>query len=334
MRCLLPKCVGSMKRMTKYLMHIVRSHHTLRPLGRAGLRRSLEPECRPINPSARLCDELRDGETIRVVPRAASVAAPVIATRAQCARLSPHEEGDESVCDRQAKVPGFSQEVFSNLKVLLVGAGALGGEIAEGLVRKGVGRLAILDFDVVQPSNLARQFFTEADVLSNKAMCLVRNLQPHGYMGTEMIGWPLSFEDALEQDVDLTCGVVVSAVDDAETRAAISCFANENKIPAVFSAVSEQADHGVVFIQEVDGPCFGCAFPNQAQGGRTPCPGTPAIKDIMKVMGGIVLYAIDSLFMERPRRWTLYDLSLVDGNSSRCGNVERRPECPLCGGDA
>ena len=288
--------------------------------------------CLPLFPNACLYDEISNGESVCLVPWLDGVAATVIAAREQCARITSEDGQAEPVYDRQAKVPGFSQEAISKLKVLLAGAGALGGEIAEGLTRKGVQKLTIVDFDVVQVSNLSRQFFFDADVYRNKALSLVRNLQPHGFMGTNLIGWPLSFEDAVELEVDLECDVVVCAVDDAETRVAISRFATGRKIPAVFSAVSEQADHGVVFVQQIDEPCFGCAFPEQVRGGRTPCPGTPAIKDVMKVMGGVVLYAIDSLVMKRPRRWTLYDISLVDGNSNRYGNVERRPGCQLCGG--
>jgi len=286
----------------------------------------------PIALRSCLYDQVDDGEKLIAVPINGDLAATPIAARAKCAQIEQQDEQAEPVYDRQAKVPGFSQQAITNLKVLLAGAGALGGEIAEGLTRKGVGELTIVDFDVVQVTNLNRQFFYEQDVYKNKALALVRNLQPHGYLGTELIGWPLSFQEAVEIEVDLSCDVVVCAVDDAEARVAISHFATERKIPAVFSAVSEQADHGVVFVQEVGKPCFGCAFPDQVRSGRTPCPGSPAIKDVMKVMAGVVLYAIDTLFMDRPRSWNFYDISLVDGNANRFGNVERRPDCPLCGG--
>ena len=270
-------------------------------------------------------DPLRAGK-----PAAGAIPIPA---RARCTTFAQGDPHVEPIYDRQAKVPGFSQETMARLRVLLVGAGALGGEIAEGLTRKGVGKLIVLDFDVVQPSNLARQFFYSRDLHNNKAVCLVRNLQPHGYMGTELIGWPVAFETALEMGLDLNSDVVISAVDDAQTRIAIAKYAIEKGIPAVFAAVSRQADHGTVFVQEVGKACFGCAFPNQVRTGRTPCPGSPAIKDIMKTMGGVVLYAVDSLFMDRARRWNLYDLSLVDGTASRYGTVPRRPDCPICGGE-
>jgi molybdopterin/thiamine biosynthesis adenylyltransferase len=238
-----------------------------------------------------------------------------------------------AVADRQKKVPGFSQEAFSELTVLVVGAGALGGEIAEGLVRKGVGTVRILDFDTVELSNLNRQFFFVQDVYRPKAWALARNLEPHGALGTRIIAYNLSFENALVLGADLSCDVVISAVDDGRTRVAISRFACERGIPALFGGASEKADYANLFIQEVGGACFACGFPGAESGERTPCPGSPAIKDLFKYLAGLALYAVDSLFMERPRTWNLHTLCPSDAAFTRSGRVERRAGCPICGGD-
>lgn len=243
---------------------------------------------------------------------------------------NPVAEG--TVEDRQKEVPGFSQEAMSGLTVLLVGAGALGGEIAEGLVRKGVGTLKILDFDEVQWSNLSRQFFFAQDVYQPKAWALARNLEPHGALGTGIIAYNLSFENAQSLGVDLSCDVVISAVDDDRTRVAISRFASEARIPSLFGGASEAADYANLFIQEVGGACFACGFPGAERGERTPCAGSPAIKDLFKQLGGLALYAVDTLFMDRPRTWNLHSLCPSDAAFTRSGRVERRVDCPLCGG--
>lgn len=244
------------------------------------------------------------------------------------------EDGDNSrsVEDRQSRVPGFSQDALSNLTVLVVGAGALGGEIAEGLVRKGVGALKILDFDAVAMTNLTRQKFFLHDVYSPKAWALARNLEPHGALGTQIIAWNLAFENALvDEEVDLSCDVVVSAVDDAQTRIAIDQFALDRKIPAIFGGASERADYANIFVQEVGKTCFACAFPDQAEGARTPCPGSPAIKDLFMQVGGLMVYAIDTLFMDRPRDWNLHSLCPSDAELTRSGWAPRREDCPVCG---
>jgi len=251
----------------------------------------------------------------------------------RCRRLEPENPRDEApVWDRQGRVPGFSQEALWRLRVLLLGAGALGGEIAEGLVRKGVGTLTILDFDTVSLSNLNRQFFFPEDLYKPKAWALARNVAPHGAMGTEIIAHNLSFENALEAGVDLDCDVVISAVDDGGTRLAITRFALERKIPALFGGASVEADYASLFVQEPGGACFFCAFPGQEDAGRTPCPGSPAIKDLFKGVAYLALYAVDSLVMERPRRWHLHGLCPSDPSLAVSGTVKRRQDCPVCGG--
>lgn len=251
----------------------------------------------------------------------------------RCPRLRPQEPGEDPVEDRQGKIPGFSQEALSRATLLLVGAGSLGGEIAEGLVRKGVGILKILDFDTVALSNLNRQFFFEKDIYKSKALALARNLAPHGVMGTKIIAHNLAFENAEEQGIDLNCDVIVSAVDDGQTRIAISRFALQKGIPALFGGASVKADYGNIFVQEPGKACFGCAFPDEVQDGKNPCPGSPAVKDIFKGLAALALYAIDSLLMSRPRNWNLHSFCPSDAHFTKSTSIEERPGCPICGGE-
>jgi molybdopterin/thiamine biosynthesis adenylyltransferase len=249
----------------------------------------------------------------------------------RCRLLEPRNPRDEaSVGDRQSRVPGFSQEVLSGLRVLLVGAGALGGEIAEGLVRKGVGTLTILDFDTVSLSNLNRQFFFAQDLYQPKAWALARNLAPHGAMGTKLIAHNLSFENARDAGVNLDCDVVISAVDDGGTRLTITRFCLDRRVPALFGGAAETADYANLFVQEPGGPCFYCAFAEGDRKDRTPCPGSPAIKDLFKQLAGLALYAVDSLFMERPRKWNLHTVCPSDATFTRSGSVRRQPDCAMC----
>src|ERR1700682_3783751 len=79
--------------------------------------------------------------------------------------------------DRQQKNPGCDQEVFSKSRVLCIGAGGIVSQIAPTLVRKGIGRITLLDSDIVETSNLNRQRFYIKDVDQNKALALAENLQ-------------------------------------------------------------------------------------------------------------------------------------------------------------
>ena len=103
--------------------------------------------------------------------------------------------------------------------------------------------------------------------------------------------------------------------------------------PAIFCGVAEDAGSGWVFVQEGNPgtACFGCAFPHRVNDARQPCPGTPACADILTVVGGFAVYALDSVVMARHRFWNLRYVFLDGSLPDTCLTVERNPDCPLCG---
>jgi adenylyltransferase/sulfurtransferase len=227
-------------------------------------------------------------------------------------------------------VPGFIHEALVTAKVILIGAGGVGTEVGEGLVRKGVGELVILDHDVVEPSNLNRQLFYAADLKKNKAFCLAKNLSREGFFDTRITGYGMKFEDAVEQGIDLTGSVAIVGVDNTQGRIATSAYYQRHHMPVIFTAVDEAANHGYVFVQEPGKACFACLFPNSVDDKTFPCPGTPAVKDILKVVGGIVLYAVDTVLMERRRRWDFKSVYLDGSIPGSDWQVERCDDCKLC----
>jgi molybdopterin/thiamine biosynthesis adenylyltransferase len=249
----------------------------------------------------------------------------------RCPRLKIKQQ-EPSVTDRQEKVPGFNQQSLSQARIIQIGAGGLGGEIGVTLTRKGIGQLVLLDFDVVEPTNLNRQKFYKSDLYKNKAIRLARNLAKEGFLGTHISGFGLSFQDAIESGVDLLGTVAIVGVDNNPARIAASRFYRKHHIPVIFTAVSAQADHGYVFIQEPgEGkPCFGCLFPKSVNDDTYPCPGTPAVLDILKTVAGIVTYSVDSLLMKRLRTWNFKSCYLdgtIPGSDSM---IEKREGCKLC----
>jgi molybdopterin/thiamine biosynthesis adenylyltransferase len=229
--------------------------------------------------------------------------------------------------DRQRRILGFDQEIFSKSRVLCIGAGGINSQIAPTLVRKGIGGITLLDDDTVEPSNLNRQRFYIKDTGRNKAIALARNLKPECIVATEIRGYGLRLQEAIARGVDLKCDVAVCGVDNNPARVAASQYFRAKNTPVVFTAVSRDADHGYVFVQDKTGPCLACLFPDMANDDRYPCPGTPAIADILQAVGALVVYAVDSLLMSRPRPWNYRTISLATGAMDGAAMIPIRPEC-------
>jgi len=238
------------------------------------------------------------------------------------------------VSARQELIPEWDQEVYASATIMMVGAGGLGGEVAEGLTRKGAGRLHICDPDIVTPSNLNRQKFVKKSLYKPKASELCRVLSRQGFMGTV-----LHAHDCAIQDVDIEAirpDAVLVGVDNRmpDTREHVSRVCYHLGIPVVIMAVSTDADIAYVFVQEPGEADWVCQFKPElsngaAEEGATRCPNVPAVCDILKAITGHALYAVDSLILNRPRKWNYRVISL----SSEFGGshyVQRRPGCPLC----
>jgi molybdopterin/thiamine biosynthesis adenylyltransferase len=232
--------------------------------------------------------------------------------------------------DRQKKIPGFDQAVFSQSSVICIGAGGIISQIAPTLVRKGIGRITLLDDDIVEASNLNRQRFYEWDLGKNKALALACNLQQECIAATEIRSYAFRLEEAIARGIDLSCNVAICGVDNNPARMVASRDFRAKGVPVIFTAVSRDGDHGYVFVQGGDGPCIACVFPDMANDDRYPCPGTPAIADILQVLGGLTVYATDTLLMQRPRHWNYRRISLSDGALDGAFTMTVRQGCRVC----
>jgi hypothetical protein len=134
----------------------------------------------------------------------------------------------------------------------------------------------------------------------------------------------------VELGIDLSGSVAVCGIDNNPGRVAASRYFRERAMPVIFTAVSETANNGYVFVQEPGGACFGCMFKDAIDDQTYPC-GTAAVKDILKVVAGIVVYAVDSLLMPRKRSWNYKDEYLDGSIPGNAWQVEKREDCTLCG---
>jgi molybdopterin/thiamine biosynthesis adenylyltransferase len=241
------------------------------------------------------------------------------------------------VSDRQERLERWDQGQLARATVVVAGGGGVGGEVAEGLARKGVGRVIVADPDTVAATDLNRQKFTRHDLYRPKAEALARLLSRQACLGSVLVP-----HVGLVQDLDLAAlqpDALVCCVDQKKpgTRGWLARTCRELQIPVVFAAVSTDADWGYTFIQESTSgtACWNCAFKTEYDQHTIPeptahCPGTPAAIDILKLTAAWALYGVDSLIMKRPRDWNYRSASLSQREFGSTILVAQRAGCVAC----
>ena len=133
-----------------------------------------------------------------------------------------------------------SPEVFEKLKngkVGIIGLGGLGSNIAISLVRMGVGQLKLLDYDVVEPSNLNRQqyYFKQIGKLKTEAMKeILENINP--FTKIQMVNEYL--KEGRIKDIFDDVNILIEAVDNPKTKAIIvnECLSTMENIKIISSS--------------------------------------------------------------------------------------------------
>lgn len=161
------------------------------------------------------------------------------------------------------------QDKLSEAKVLVVGAGGLGCPVLQYLAAAGVGTLGIIDFDVVEVSNLQRQIlFGSASIGKNKATAAKDRLTDLND-AVQINAYPhrLSFQNALElfDHYDL----IVDGTDNFETRYLINDAAVLTDKPVVFGGLYKFQGQVSVFNYN-NGPTYRCAFPRKPKKNSVP----------------------------------------------------------------
>ncbi len=226
------------------------------------------------------------------------------------------------------------QERLSRARVLCVGAGGLGSPVLQYLSAAGVGRIGVMDDDVVDETNLQRQtIFTMADIGKNKAQVAaerVRALNPQ--IAIDPIGMRLGEGNARE--LIRLYDVVVDCTDQFSTRYLINDACVLEKKPDIYASIYRFDGQVSVFDAAV-GPCYRCLFPQPPPEGSVP---SCAEGGVLGVLAGIVgtLQANEALKVLLGIGEPLVGrLLLVDalGARTREVSIERDRACALCGTD-
>ncbi len=161
------------------------------------------------------------------------------------------------------------QDKISKAKVLVVGAGGLGCPVLQYLAAAGIGTLGIVDFDVVDESNLQRQVLYGLSSLGqNKATAAKMRLSDlNCTIQINNYTYKLTFQNAIE--LFNQYDIIVDGTDNFETRYLVNDAAVLTGKPLVFGAIYKFQGQVSVFNLN-NGPTYRCAFPNKPEKDTVP----------------------------------------------------------------
>ena len=242
----------------------------------------------------------------------------------EIARYSRHLIMPEVALDGQKKLKAA--------KVLTIGAGGLGSPLAMYLAAAGVGTLGIVDFDVVDESNLQRQIIHGTSDVGRKKMesarDTIRDINPN--VEVRAYEEPLTSENALEIFADYD--VIVDGTDNFPTRYLVNDACVLLGKPNVYGSIFRFEGQASVFWAE-EGPCYRCLYPEPPPPGLVPSCAEGGVLGILPGAVGIV-QATEAvkliLGVGEPLigRLMLYDAL---GMSFREMKLRKDPNCPVCG---
>lgn len=237
---------------------------------------------------------------------------------------------------RHLTLPGFGAEGQSRLKaasVLCVGAGGLGSPALMYLAAAGIGRLGLVDADVVDESNLQRQLlFGTSDVGRPKveaAADRLRDLNPHISIETYPVRLTRDTAESLVSGYDL----LLDGTDNFPTRYLCNDVAVRLAKPNVHGAVHRFEGQVSVFAPHLGGPCYRCLFPEPPPPGTVP---SCAEGGVLGVLPGLVgtLQATEAIKLLAGLGSPLIGRLLhIDALSMHHREIRLRrdPACALCG---
>ena len=273
--------------------------------------------------------ELADSDEIRIIPSIAggSAVAPAAApalSATEILRYSRHLIMPEVGMEGQLKLKAA--------RVLAIGAGGLGSPLSLYLAAAGIGKLGIVDFDVVDLTNLQRQVLHSTDAVGkpklDSARARLEALNPE--VEVKLYETRLTSENAL--DIFRDYDIVADGTDNFPTRYLVNDACVLLGKPNVYGSIFRFEGQATVFYAK-EGPCYRCLYPEPPPPGMVP---SCAEGGVLGVLPGIVgsIQALETIKLILGRgRPLIGRLLLFDALDLKFRELKLRknPECPVCG---
>jgi molybdopterin/thiamine biosynthesis adenylyltransferase len=253
--------------------------------------------------------------------------------RAPTGRFTPAE------LDRYARhitlreIGGTGQRRLHDARVLVIGAGGLGSPLLLYLAAAGVGRIGVIDDDVVENANLARQIIhADARIGMPKvfsAEIAMKALNPF----IEVRPWNRRLTEDNAQDLFAEHDLILDGSDNFDTRYLVNRVAVAAGIPLIAAAITQWEGQVSLYHPAAGGPCFACIFPNRPALGLVPtCAEAGVAGPLPGVIGAMMaLEAVKHLTGAGETlmgRLMIHDALYAE---TRVIMAHRNPDCAVCG---
>lgn len=286
-----------------------------------------------------LATPVKDGDSIMIVPSIAGGTTAEYSAETERAIALPSLSNEEVArYSRHLIMPEVGMEGQRKLKaasVLMIGTGGLGAPVGMYLAAAGIGRIGIVDFDVVELSNLQRQIIHGTHDLGRpkieSARDRLRDINPHIEIETHETR--LTSQNALKLIANYD--IVVDGTDNFPTRYLVNDACVLTGKPNVYGSIFRFEGQASVFWAE-KGACYRCLYAEPPPPGLVP---SCAEGGVLGVLPGIVgaIQAAETIKLILGASGTLVNrLLLFDGWQMKFREFKLRkdPKCPVCGEQA
>src|SRR6202790_884218 len=242
----------------------------------------------------------------------------------EIARYSRHLIMPEVTLDGQKRIKAAS--------ILCIGAGGLGSPIALYLAAAGIGRMGLVDYDIVDFSNLQRQILHGTEDVGrkklNSAKDRIKSINPN--VQVDLHDMMFRSENAMQlvQDYD----IVIDGTDNFPTRYLSNDVSVLTKKPNIYGSIFRFDGQCTVFAPHLGGPCYRCMFPEPPPPGMVP---SCAEGGVLGVLPGIigVMQAIEAIKLIMGIGESLIG-RLVHFDALKLKfrefKLRKDPKCPVC----
>ncbi len=247
--------------------------------------------------------------------------------------------GNKNRYKRQIILPEIGdngQDKISNASVLVIGAGGLGSPALLYLAAAGVGHIGIIDFDIVDETNLQRQIlFNVNDVGENKANAAKAHLNAlNPEINIEAIDQELTDENV--EELFNRFDIIIDGTDNFATKFLINDAAVKTTTPFIYGSILGFDGQVSVFNACKDSPCYRCLFPSKPTGHIPNCAEAGVIGAVAGIVGTTqameaikLIVAHDSFTPLSGKLWTI-DLHTME---NKLLSLKKDLNCPVCSKD-